>query len=110
MSLIYTPLGYTDLRLITHEAALVPTVPGLHYVDEFLSEAEEHALVEAIDGMEWTKLTNRRVAHWGFNFLYGSNSYEHEPLGEIPNCFTFLLDRIEERFGIRPDQITANDY
>jgi len=48
--------------------------------------------------------------HFGYNFRYGSNDYAHELMDPIPEFLNPLLDRLEERYGIRFDQITANDY
>lgn len=60
-------------------------IPGLYIIDDFLSEEEEKTLIEYIDSFQWTKLTNRKVQHYGYEFIYGANNVnKNNKIGEIP--------------------------
>jgi alkylated DNA repair protein alkB family protein 8 len=71
-------------------------VPGLYLIDDFLNEDEEKKLVEAIDSNEWNKLSNRRVQHYGYEFLYGANSInKNNKIGELPNFCDEVMNSID---------------
>jgi len=54
-------------------------------VEEVISGKEEIELLEWIDGKEWSKLNNRRVQHYGFDFKYGRNQIDkEEQKGQLP--------------------------
>ena len=59
-------------------------------------------------------LKQRRVMHFGFEFLYGSNVVDpSRPLpGGLPGITHPLLDRMMERGLVNkhPDQLTVNQY
>jgi alkylated DNA repair protein alkB homolog 8 len=47
-------------------------IPGMIIIDEFLSPKEEQDIKEWLDAQNWTKLMNRRVQHFGYEFVsYG---------------------------------------
>lgn len=45
-------------------------VPGLLLLPDFVTEAEEHELLTAVQGRLWTTLAKRRVQHYGHIFDY----------------------------------------
>ena len=59
-------------------------------------------------------LKHRSVKHYGYEFLYGSNSVdpEHPLPGGLPAICTALLERILEAGLVAhpPDQLTVNQY
>jgi len=60
-------------------------IPGLILVDEFISPEEEKDLKEWFDTQEWTKLMNRRVQHFGYEFVYGANNVnKNEKIRDMP--------------------------
>ena len=64
-------------------------IPGLHVIDEFVTEDEEKELIKKIDLGQWIKMTNRRVQHYGFEFIYGTNSINKDKkLNEFPDFFS----------------------
>lgn len=70
-------------------------VPGLYIFDDFISETEEKDLIETIDMHKWDKLTNRRVQHYGYEFIYGANIVnKHNKIGDIPDFSTNLMKSI----------------
>ena len=87
-------------------------IPGLYVFDEFITEGklisilsileEEKQLSDAIDTHEWTKLLNRRVQHYGYEFIYGMNSVDkNKKIGEMPDFCAFLLPSILMRLNFK---------
>ncbi|MDB5312383.1 MAG: hypothetical protein JWO38_6585 [Gemmataceae bacterium] len=90
----------------TVTAANVPPVPGLRYLPGYVSEADEPALVGAIDGMPWNTEWRRRRQAYGA----GSGSGGESP--PLPDWGRRLTARM---FGDgvtdRPfDQMLVNEY
>jgi alkylated DNA repair dioxygenase AlkB len=87
-------------------AADVPPIPGLRYLPEYLSEDEELALVEAIDGLPWNTQWRRRRQPYGAG--YGTRG----TATPIPGWGRQLADRLladgvtDEPF----DQMLVNEY
>ena len=60
-------------------------IPGLTIIDEFITEEEGKTMMENIDNNECTKLTHRRVQHYGYEFIYGANNVnKNNKIGELP--------------------------
>lgn len=52
---------------------------------------EEKELVRAIDQRKWIKLLNRKVQHYGYEFVYGANNVDkNKKIGELPEFLDFL--------------------
>lgn len=52
---------------------------------------EEQLLLEKIDSHGWTKLLNRRVQHYGYEFVYGANNVDkHKKIGDLPDFCSFM--------------------
>ena len=79
------------------DSVLEPTIPGLYVLPDFVSEAEEAALLSSIDAHPWHKLLRRKVQHYGYEFVYGANNIDpHKKIGEMPEFVTQdMRDRIE---------------
>lgn len=52
-------------------------------------------------------MTNRRVQQFGYKFLYDQDSGNDN---SIPEWFGFILERLEESFRIKFDQISATEF
>lgn len=60
-------------------------IQGLYVIDDFISEDEEKTMINNIDSFEWTKLSHRRVQHYGYEFIYGANNVnKNKKIGELP--------------------------
>jgi hypothetical protein len=59
-----------------HAHAEALGIPGLHLLHEFVSEAEEAALLAHVDrdGATWQLLAKRRVQHEGYAFDYAARA------------------------------------
>jgi alkylated DNA repair protein alkB family protein 8 len=110
LNLFYTDLPLDSLSL--HSSVKCTTdgrVPGLILDHDFISPEQEAEIVAALDLQEWTKLTNRRVQHYGYEFRYGANSFD-EPHRPMPEWAGDILERLRQRFDVEFDQLTVNDY
>lgn len=91
----------------------LPSIPGLLYVDDFLSENEQVTALHAIDGAPWRKDLQRRVQHYGWLYDYQSRSVTHDmKLGRLPPWLQFLGKKLcaVGIFPQPPDQAIVNEY
>ena len=73
------------------------SIPGLVVIDNFISPEEEQAMLSEIDAQKWTKLLNRRVQHYGYEFKYGTNNVDtQEKMGALPSFCDPVLSRLEK--------------
>lgn len=112
ITVLYTSVAFSDLMLIKGCICydLIP-VPGLTMQRDFISRDYESLIINELDKLVWNPLTNRRVQHFGFDFIYGANSVNpSNPSTNFPGWLNPLLDALDDKFGIRYDQLTVNDY
>ena len=99
---VFTFYSKIELKNVLHNneeafpiAQYKSDIPGLYLIDDFITEEEEKKLVEDIDKNEWNKLSNRRVQHYGYEFLYGANSInKNNKIGELPVFYNELMNSI----------------
>src|SRR3954466_4641467 len=88
-------------------------VPGLLYVQDFLTTAEEAALGQLIDGQPWLSELRRRVQHYGWRYDYRRRNVESSMrVGPLPTWAAELAHRLSKR-GLVPhlaDQVIVNEY
>ncbi|XP_064608870.1 alkylated DNA repair protein alkB homolog 8-like [Liolophura sinensis] len=96
-----------------------PLPLGLILREDFVSEDYEAALLATIDFNDVSPgaqkdLKQRRVKHYGYEFLYGVNNVNpHQPLPQgIPKeCERLISEALSAGFiAHRPDQLTVNQY
>lgn len=92
-------------------------IPGMILIEDFLTVDEEKDLMEILDKREWHHLSNRRVQHDGYEFIYGSNNVNpNNKLGPLPDWIQPTQHKLEtytdkvNGVGIGLDQLTVNDY
>lgn len=91
-----------------------PGLPrGLSTIENFISEAEEHTLLVAIDAAPWSDILKRRTQHYGYT--YGYKGRKLEPAAPIPVWCEFLYERLRDAGLIpegktKPDQLIVNEY
>ena len=58
------------------------------------------------------QLRHRRVKHFGYEFLYGTNNVDksNPSCDAIPSVCDGVLDRIQKHVPFKPDQMTINEY
>ena len=94
-------------------AASSDAVPGLKYISDFLTEAEEADLVAAIDAAPWLNDLKRRVQHYGWKYDYKARRISKEMrIGHLPLWAARLAERLaaERVLPWRPDQVIVNEY
>ena len=92
-------------------------IPGMMLIENFITEDEEKELFEIFDKREWHNLSNRRVQHDGYEFIYGSNNVNpNNKLGPLPDWIRPTQTNLEaytdkiNGAGVGLDQLTVNDY
>lgn len=84
LAFFYTTLQKEDLKKSSivdfpdAKVAYTGAIPGLYIFDDLVSEQESQELIAALDSNKWSKLLNRRVQHYGFEFKYGANNVNTE--------------------------------
>ena len=93
--------------------------PGVFIIEDFITESEELSLFKTFDIVNdnGQELSHRKVKHFGYEFLYGSNNIDkNTPLSDgIPEEFDFLKSRFQDKnvndlIPWAPDQLTVNCY
>lgn len=87
-------------------------IPGLLYLDNFLSSQEERDLLAAVDKEgTWNTKLARRTQHYGYVYDYSSKGTK-EKASPIPAWCEFVIERLLERqvLNERPDQMIVNEY
>ncbi len=95
------------------------TPQGLHYRDDFISVAEEAALLEDIRRVEFADfemrgvIAKRRVAFFGATYDLGATSDHPDAAPPIPDFLHPLMTRVGAWAGIEPDAFAMaliNEY
>jgi alkylated DNA repair dioxygenase AlkB len=81
-----------QLSLVTIPPLAVPDVSGLRYVEDYVSEDEERALLAAIDREPWSTDFDRRRQIYGLS--YGSARSAPRELGPLPDWVVPLAERV----------------
>ncbi|MEM7371189.1 MAG: alpha-ketoglutarate-dependent dioxygenase AlkB [Bacteroidota bacterium] len=91
----------------------MPLLPGLSYVQHFVSAKEESELLTHIDQQVWLDELKRRVQHYGYKYDYRARKIDHSFfLGSLPDWMSLLTDRLQEQeiLSFCPDQAIVNEY
>ncbi len=86
-------------------------VPGLMYIDDFLTPEEEASLIEEINMKPWDTSIKRRVQHYGYRYDYASKK-ALENIGKLPDFTLPVIKRIMDRklMSREPEQLIINEY
>jgi alkylated DNA repair dioxygenase AlkB len=91
----------------------VAEIPGLDYIPNYLTPAEQVQLLTAIDHEPWLNDLKRRVQHYGYRYDYTKRTiHESLYLGPLPAWSQPLADRlVRDSWSARPfDQLIINEY
>ncbi len=88
----------------------VPDVPGLGYVEDWITQDDERELLAAIDRQHWKMDWERRRQIYGLS--YGSARSEPRVLGPLPQWLVPLAERVvRERLLDDPvANVVVNEY
>ena len=88
-------------------------IPGLRYVPNFLTQAEQQALIEQIDAQIWLTDLRRRVQHYGYKYDYRKRAIDYSmSLGHLPDWLLPTAEKVQ-RDGYLPvlaEQVVVNEY
>jgi alkylated DNA repair dioxygenase AlkB len=89
-------------------------VPGLYYMEDFLTPEEQTELLENINSQKWrnTEATGiqRRVQHYGYIYKYVGRQGSLDTAKPIPEFLKPLQARLEDITHRKFDQIIINEY
>jgi alkylated DNA repair dioxygenase AlkB len=88
-------------------------IPGLQYVEAFIDEATQTALLQALDAAEWRDDLQRRVQHYGYRYDYKARQVERSMfVGKLPAWASLVGDSFVAKgwFAAAPDQMIVNEY
>lgn len=87
--------------------------PGAGLIPDWITPAEEAALIDFLDGGDWSDELKRRVRHFGYRYDYRARVATPESrIGPLPDMLQRLGRRMVEQgnFASVPDQVIANEY
>ncbi|MGL3606458.1 alpha-ketoglutarate-dependent dioxygenase AlkB [Rhizobium sp. G187] len=90
---------------------LVPQ--GAKLISDWITPADEAALIAFLDAGDWSGELKRRVQHFGYRYDYRARVATRESLiGPLPDALQGLAERLvaEGMFATTPDQVIANEY
>lgn len=112
--LVDPPSRGREKRVVYEVADSQPAaIPGLSIVPDFITEAEERALLEAVDQEPWIESMARRVQHYGWRYDYKARRVDPGArLGSLPVWAARLGERLLARGLVPelPDQLIVNEY
>jgi alkylated DNA repair protein alkB family protein 8 len=89
---------------------------GVEVVEDFITEQEEVNLQAATDNdckNPWSKIKDRRVKHYGYEYEYSTFSIKRCD-HDIPEYMRYIVDRISAKFkgleGLNINQVTVQEY
>ena len=94
----------------------VPDVPGLKFIEEFLSPEEQAHCVREVDAAvtEWRDDLSRRVQHYGWRYDYKARAITPDMhIGALPEWLARLAQRLYKEVGLFdrvPEQVIVNEY
>ena len=93
---------------------LAANVTGLTLDPDFITDAEEAAIIKEIDQAEWSDELQRRVQHYGWRYDYASKQIDPSMhLGPLPAWADKVAERLVDAGYFRdgpPDQVIVNEY
>lgn len=89
------------------EEEAIPTIPGLTYIPDFITQDQESALIASIDDQPWLNDLKRRVQHYGYKYDYKARAVTDESyLGPLPEW----IKPVAQKLPFKPDQAIVNEY
>ena len=94
----------------------VPVVPGLKFLEDFLTTKEQAYCVERVDAAtgEWRNDLSRRVQHYGWRYDYKARAITPDMhIGALPDWLSGLAQRLYDETGLFdrvPEQVIVNEY
>ena len=99
-----------------HGLVEIPVVPGLLFLDDFLSPEEQIDCIRRVDAAvdEWRNDLSRRVQHYGWRYDYKARAITPDMhIGALPDWLASLAQRLYTETGLFnrvPEQAIVNEY
>jgi alkylated DNA repair dioxygenase AlkB len=109
----FDPILVSKKLTVARSGVKADNVPGLTYVEGFLTEADESKLVGLIDAGEWSNELKRRVQQFGWQYDYKSRELDSSMrLGPLPDWALALAHQLRDKGLLphTPDQVIVNEY
>ena len=88
-------------------------IPGLRYIENYITEDEQAQLLAQVDKVPWLKDLKRRVQHYGFKYNYKARKVDMSMrVGKLPEWLKVLSVELYQE-GYMPkvaDQVIVNEY
>ena len=94
----------------------ISAVPGLKFLEDFLTLEEQAHCVERVDAAnsQWRSDLSRRVQHYGWRYDYKARAITPDMhIGALPDWLAQLAQRLYDETGIFdqvPEQVIVNEY
>ncbi len=94
----------------------VGTVPGLTFLEDFLTPDQEDHCVQQVDAAvdQWKNDLSRRVQHYGWRYDYKARAITPDMhIGALPDWLADLAQRLHDETGLFdriPEQVIVNEY
>lgn len=92
---------------------LIKDIPGLQYIEDYLSDDEQSTILAHVEEGEWLKDLKRRVQHYGFKYDYKARKIDMSMhVGDLPKWLKELSLKLHQE-GYMPkeaDQVIINEY
>ena len=120
--LVREPTNLITLRHLNCDISSKPglqdatVVPGLHFVEGFLTPEEHAHCVHRIDAAEgeWRNDLSRRVQHYGWRYDYKARAITPDMhLGALPDWLANVAQKLYDETGLFdrvPEQVIVNEY
>lgn len=95
------------------EEPAVPTISGMSYCPNLLSQDEQKEVLSCIDTQPWLDDLKRRVQHYGFKYNYKARRVDQSMrLGPLPAFAIDVACKLVQRSLLSgmPDQLIVNEY
>ena len=92
---------------------LIEAVPGLLYIENYITADEHDALLADVDNGLWLDDLKRRVQHYGFKYNYRARKVDMSMrVGELPEWLKSLSEKLhqDEYMPEVADQVIVNEY
>lgn len=114
--------GLVTSRHINHDVSgnqglqKIEAVPGLQFIEGFLSQEEQDDCVRRVDAAmdQWLNDLSRRVQHYGWRYDYKARAITPDMhIGALPEWLSRLAQKLYEetgQFDRVPEQVIVNEY
>ena len=95
---------------------VIPDIPGLHYIPDFLDHAAQVRALAEIDAPRapWRDDLMRRVQHYGWRYNYKARAITRDMrIGPLPEWLSEIALQLVDRTGLfdsAPTQVIVNEY